>query len=526
MQLPSKVAVLQACAALLSIVLCGQSLAQSSALLDEQHIRKAALASFPELLELLALPNDAQMAGDDMVKNAQWLDTALKKRGFSVRTVSNNGRPILFAELTPDPVKKTVLFYFHFDGQPVIPAQWSQPNPWKPVLKQKAANGSWTTIDMQLLLRQDFDAEHRIFARSASDDKGPIVMFLAALDLMRAQGVLPAVNVKFILDSEEEINSPGLAEAIKQETVFLKADALIIQDGPAHPSGRPTIVFGNRGVQPLVLTVFGPKTPQHSGHYGNYLPNPAMNLARLLSAMKDTKGRVTIPGYYSKVKLSEDDRRVLAASGDDEAAIRRRLGFAVSERVGGNLQEALQYPSLNIRGIAAGGVGQAGANIIPRDAVAEIDIRTTVEADGPYLAGLIQQFVRKQGYLLVDNEPTDAQRAQHRLIARISVGRQANAARQPMSAPVRRWAESALAAAHRGTAGNAQPVLLRSMGGTVPTHEIVSPLNIPFAMVSVVNSDNNQHAYDENLRMGNYVSGMRSMLCMLSTPYPAALESK
>ena len=95
-----------------------------------------------------------------------------------------------------------------------------------------------------------------------------------------------------------------------------------------------------------------------------------------------------------------------------------------------------------------------------------------------------------------------------------------------MSAPVRRWAESALAAAHRGTAGNAQPVLLRSMGGTVPTHEIVSPLNIPFAMVSVVNSDNNQHAYDENLRMGNYVSGMRSMLCMLSTPYPAALESK
>lgn len=515
-------ATLKACTAVLSLALCANGLAQSPALFDEQNIRKAALASFPELLELLALPNDAQVAGDDMARNARWLDAALQRRGFTVRTVDNKGRPILFAELAPDPAKRTVIFYFHFDGQPVNPAQWSQPSAWKPVLKQKAADGSWTTIDMQELLRQDFNAEHRIFARSASDDKGPIVMFLAALDLMRGQGVLPAVNVKLILDSEEEINSAGLAAAIKQEAAFLKADALIIQDGPAHPSGRPTIVFGNRGVQPLVLTVFGPRTPQHSGHFGNYLPNPAFNLARLLAAMKDSKGRVTIPGYYDKVKLSDDDRRVLAASGDDEAAIRRRLGIAVADQVGRNLQESLQYPSLNIRGMAAGGVGKLGANIIPRDAVAEIDIRTTVEADGPYLAGLFQRFVKQQGYVLLDREPTDAERAQHRLIARIEVGRQANAARQPMNTPVRRWAEGALAMAHKGGTGNVQPVLLRSMGGTVPTHEIVSPLNIPFAMVSVVNADNNQHTYDENLRMGNYISGMRSMLGMLSTAYPSA----
>lgn len=521
---PSLKTVLRACTALLSLVLCAHGMAQSPALLDEQNIRKAAVASFPEYLEFLALPNDAQVPGDDMRKNAQWLIPALKKRGFSVRMVENKGRPILFAELAPDPAKKTILFYFHFDGQPVIPAQWSQPSPWKPVLKQRAGDGSWSTINIQQLFRQDFNAEHRIFARSASDDKGPILMFLAALDLMREQRVLPALNVKLVLDSEEEINSKGLADAIKQEASFLKADALVIHDGPAHPSGRPTVVFGNRGTQPLVLTVFGPKAPQHSGHFGNYLPNPALNLARLLAAMKDADGRVTIPGYYSKVSISDDDRRVLAASGDDEAAIRQRLGFAVPEKVGSNLQEALQYPSLNIRGMAAGGIGKLGANIIPRDAVAEIDIRTTVEADGPYLLNLVRNFVEQQGYLVLDREPTDAERARHRLIARIESGTPAHAARQPMNAPLRHWVERALLHAHKGAAGSPRPVLLRSMGGTVPTHEIVTPLKLPFAMVSVVNADNNQHAYDENLRLGNYVSGMRSMLGLLATPYPATSE--
>ena len=511
---------LRVCTALLCVAMCTPTVAQPSALLDEQNIRKAAVASFPEFLEFLALPNDAQVPGDDMRRNAQWLVPALKTRGFEVRTVENNGRPILFAGLAPDPTRKTVIFYFHFDGQPVDPSQWSQPSPWTPVLKQPARDGSWSAIDVQQLLRQDFNPEYRIFARSASDDKGPILMFLAALDLMRAQGVSPSVNVKLILDSEEEISSAGLADAIRQEAAFLQADALIIHDGPGHPSGRPTAVFGNRGAQSLVLTVFGPKAPQHSGHFGNYLPNPAFNLARLLASMKDADGRVVIPGYYARTRISEDDRRVLAAVGDDEAAIRARIGFAAGERVGTNLQEALQYPSLNIRGMAAGGIGKLGANIIPRDAIAEIDIRTTVEADGTYLLDLLRTFVEQQGYLLLDREPNDAERSRYPLIARIEAGKQAQAARQPMNAPVRHWVERALVHAHKDAAGSPQPVLLRSMGGTIPTREIVAPLDVPFALVSVVNADNNQHAYDENLRMGNYVSGMRSMLGLLTTPYP------
>jgi len=506
-----------ACLSALASSVC---FAQTAPLPDEALIRQAAVASFPAYLDFLTIPNDALAAGDGLKRNAAWLEAALKQRGFDVRQVPNNGRPIVLASYPGAKAKKTVLFYLHFDGQPVTPAQWSQPSPWQPVLKKKTPDGKWAAVDMQQLMRPDFDPELRIFARAASDDKGPIMMFLAALDLMRAQGTAPAVNVKLLLDSEEEINSPGIGAAIVQHADFLKADALVIYDGPAHASGRPTAVFGNRGLQTLTLTVFGPKAPLHSGHYGNYVPNPAFNLVRLLAPMKDNQGRVTIPGYYSRVRISADDKKVLASAGDDEAAIRRRVGIAAPEQVGGNYQESLQYPSLNIRGLAAAGVGPLAANIIPKEAIAEIDVRTTADSDAPYLTGLIRKYVEARGYTLLDHEPTDAERQRFPLMARLQEGRPADAALQPMATPMRHWVESALAAAHQGTGPNAAPVLIRAQGGTVPTHEIVAPLKVPFVLVSVVNTDNNQHAYDENLRMGNYLTGMRSMLGLLNTPFP------
>jgi len=494
--------------------------AQAAPMPSDAQIREAAVASFPEYLEFLTLPNDALAGNDDLKKNAAWLQAALERRGFTVRQVANKNHPIVFAAYpadTGDPGKKTVLFYLHFDGQPVVPSQWSQASPWQPVLKKRAADGKWTPVDMQQLLRNDFDPELRVFARASSDDKGPILMFLTALDLLKRQGLKPAVNVKLILDSEEEINSPGIGEAIRQETDFLRADALIIHDGPAHASGRPTAVFGNRGVQTLTLTVYGPKAPLHSGHYGNYVPNPVFSLARLLAAMKDSQGRVTIPGYYANTRISAADQELMTRAGDDEVALRRRVGIATVEQVAPNYQSALQYPSLNVRGIAAGDVGNQAANIIPKEAVAEIDIRTTVDASASYLTGLIHTFIEHQGYALLDHAPSDEERARYPLIARLDAGLPAEAARQPLDTPMRRWVERSLDTAHRGSV--LQPVLLRAMGGTVPTNEIVEPLKLPFALVSVVNADNNQHAYDENLRMGNYLTGMRSMLGLLTTPF-------
>jgi len=481
---------------------------------DDQAIRRAAAASFPDYFELLSMPSDS-IKPEDIQKNAAWLVKAFEKRGFKARELENKGKPLVFASYEGNTGKRPViLFYIHFDGQPVIPAQWSQKDPWSPVVKKRGADGKWAEIDKSELFRPDFDPELRVFARAAADDKGPIGMFLASFDLLRENKKLPAVDVKLLLDSEEESSSAGIPAAIAADPALFKADALVVFDAAEHPSGRPTILFGNRGVTPLTLTVYGPKVPLHSGHYGNYAPNPAQRLARLLAGMKDDDGRVTIPGYYDHTHLTEADRKIMAEVPDDEAALKKRLGIAEPDKVGASYQEALQYPSLNVRGMAAGGIGDKVATIVPAQAVAELDLRTTVESDGAYLAGLVKDYVAGQGYFLVDRDPTDEERAAHAKIAQLKIGKGDEGARQDMESRIGHWAVKALK-----TASDQAPVQLRQMGGTVPTADIVEPLKLPFLLVPTVNADDNQHTYDENLRMGQYLTGMRSMLGLLLTGY-------
>jgi acetylornithine deacetylase/succinyl-diaminopimelate desuccinylase-like protein len=340
------------------------------------------------------------------------------------------------------------------------------------------------------------------------------------MDLLRKHRIDPAVRIKVIIDSEEETGSPGIASVVEANKASLQADVLVLLDDPPHPSGRPTAAFGSRGLFAWTLTVHGPKAPVHSGHYGNFVPNPAFALARLLASMKDDQGRVTIPGYYTKTVVSDADRAVMRATGDDEAALRRRFGIAESEKVAPTYQEALQYPSLNIRGLAAANVGDKAANDIPRDATAELEIRTTTEAGREYLSGLIRKHILAQGYVIVDGPPSDEDRARYAKLASLRpAGNEILPARQPLDSRVRAWVEGALTSAHGGSGQGGTPVLIRALGGSVPTAKITGPLDVPFVLVPTVNPDNNQHTYDENLRLGNYLSGMRSMLGLLTTPY-------
>jgi acetylornithine deacetylase/succinyl-diaminopimelate desuccinylase-like protein len=488
--------------------------------LDDRCLHAAAAASVPDYLDFLSLPNDSTSAAD-IRKNAAWLEAAFRKRGFTTRLLPNDGRPLVFAETSGGGAeRKTILFYMHFDGQPVIPSQWSQKDPWRPVVKRRGPDGTWTEVDRAELLRPDFDPELRVFARSSSDDKGPIAMFLAALDVLQLRRIAPAVGVKVLLDSQEEVNSPGIAAVVGAHTELLRADALVILDGPLHATGRPTVVFGNRGIVTVTLTVYGPRAPLHSGHYGNYVPNPAQCLARLLAGMKDDDGRVTIPGYYSRTKLTDAERTLLAGTPDDEAALLKRVGIAAPDKVGANYQESLQYPSLNVRGLAAGGTGEKAANIVPEKAVAELDLRTTVESDADFLLGLLRSYVESQGFRLVNGEPTDDERALYPKLAQMKPGLPEKAARQPVDSTIGGWVSAALAEAWAGAGPAASPVRIRIMGGTVPTATIVAPLRAPFVIVPLVNPDNNQHTYDENMRMGHYVNGIRTILGLLTTPYP------
>ena len=472
-----------------------------------------------EYLELLSIPNIPAVAAD-MQRNADFLERSFRKRGFETKRLDNPaGRPVVVAQLTKHRAgAKTILFYAHFDGQPVNQQDWSQPSAFQPVIKERNAQGAWKDIGRDRLLSGPFNPELRVFARSASDDKAPIMMLLTAMDVLNAQKRAPAINIKVLLDPEEEIGSPHLGATVESNRALFEADALVVLDGPVHNSGRPTLAFGNRGITQATLTVFGPRAPLHSGHFGNYVPNPALRLATLLAAMKDDQGRVLIPGYYDGITLTAADRAVLAKTGDDEAALRKRAGIARAESVGRNYQESLQYPSLNVRGMAAAAVGEKAANIVPSEAVAELDIRTTPETDGRRLFDLIKQHIEKQGYHFVDAPPTDEERARYEKLAMFRLGSVEPAQRMPMDSPIGLWALKALKSA--GPEPGTEPVRIRMMGGTVPTDVLVNALRLPFILIPTVNADNNQHTYDENLRIGNFVTGTQTIYSLFVAAYP------
>lgn len=498
-------------------VALGAAAVEAGSLRDD--VERAVQRNALEYLELLEQPNVASVPADIM-RNAEWLERAFERRAFTVRLLDNEaGRPVVLAEKITADGLPTVLFYLHYDGQPVVPGEWSQQDPFSPVVRRRAAEG-WEDVDAAALRAEPLDPELRIFARSAADDKGPIAMLLTAFDLLAERHRSPAFNLKVLLDGEEEISSPSLQAVIAANRPAFAADGLVIFDGPLHDSGRPTLVFGNRGITRATLTVYGPRAPLHSGHFGNYAPNPAFRLAALLASMKDDDGRVLVPGFYEGSTLSANDRAALAAVDDDEAAILRRAGIARAERVGGSYQEALQYPSLNVRGMAAASIGAAAANVVPSEAIAEIDIRTTPETDGRRLFELVRAHIEAQGYRLLDAPPTDEQRSRHDKLASFTLGPIQAAARTPLDAPIGRWAASALRAP---TAPDPQldPVVIRMMGGTVPTDVLVDALAMPFLLVPTVNSDNNQHARDENLRVGNLVTGTEIFYSLLTTPFPA-----
>lgn len=473
-------------------------------------------ATWREYLAFCAMPSDAIVPAD-IQRNAAWLVDACARRALDARLLANGDVPMVYAAWPRVRTElPTILFYAHFDAQPVVAEAWSQPDPWTPVLKERALDGTWRTIPAERLFDAQPDPEWRVFGRAAADDKGPIVMLLAALDALRSAGAEPCVNVKILLDSEEEQGSPSIAGVLARERALLAADAMVVNDGPMHASRRPTLVYGNRGVVTATLTVWGPARALHSGHYGNAVANPAERLAALIASLKDEDGRVRIPGYYDGVAIDGDARAMLDAVPDDEDVLTRELGVASLQRgVGATLQDALQYPSLNVRGLAAGATGRRAATIVPDRAVAEFDLRTIPEIEPERAPALIRDWLAAHGYLVLDRPPTDAERAAHERIATWTVRPGGVAARTAPGAAVGRWVRAALRDAFGG-----EPVAIRTMGGTVPTGEIAAQLGVPFAILPLANADDNQHTHDENLRVGNMLDGVRALVTLLTTPYP------
>jgi len=465
--------------------------------------------SFREFSELLSLPNDAHFP-QDIEKNVRWCEQAFAKRGFTTQRLITPTVPLLLAERKVKQAKKTVLIYIQIDGQPVDATQWQQESPWIPALKEKeASTNKWNIISYERLY-EGFDPDWRIFARSASDAKGPAMAFLAALDAAHGLNVQPNYNLKVIMDFEEELGSPHLPSTVVKYKNELSADMLIIYDGPRHVSNQPTLSFGARGICEITLTTFGPRVPVHSGNYGNYTPNPALRLAQLLASMKDDHGRVTIPTYYDGIILSDEEKAILKQVPDNETEIRKFLGIAKADNIGNNFQESLQYPTLNIRGLDALFVGKEARTLIPATATAEIDIRLVPGSDPDRLVGLVKKHIQDQGYYVIDREPTEDERMQHEKIISFQSHFSYAAFQTSFSSEPGIWLNKAMVRAF-----GKEPIKIRMMGGSIPISPFVTTLNIPAVSVPTVNADNNQHAENENIRVGNYVDAVKTFLAIL-----------
>jgi acetylornithine deacetylase/succinyl-diaminopimelate desuccinylase-like protein len=462
-----------------------------------------------ELKAFVAIPNDA-LVSDDIQNNIDWLNTTFKARGFKTTVIKTEGQPLFFAELPKIANAKTILFYMHLDGQSVDASKWNQEDPYKAVLKAKDGT-NWKTIDWSQL-ETKIDENWRIFGRSTSDDKGPIIMFLNAIDLLKKDNIKIPFNIKIILDSEEEKSSKPLPKAVKENRDLLAADYLIINDGPLHVSDNPTLVFGCRGITTINLTTYGPIKPQHSGHYGNYAPNPGFILSKLLTTFKDDYGKVVIDGYYDSISIDKQTLDILKSVPDNRQQILKNLAVKTPETVGDFYQEALQYPSLNIRGLSSGWTGKKARTIVPASATAAIDIRLVPESNGNRLKELIKQHILNQGFYVTDKEPTLEERMQYDKILTFESGSVTHPFRTDMTIPFASWLENTI------KQNDETIVKIRTMGGTVPIAAFINELNIPAVIVPLVNPDNNQHSPNENLKIKNIKYGLQIFYRILSTP--------
>lgn len=478
-----------------------------------EQIKKATQLEFPSAVstfrEFLSIPNDGHYP-EQIQANMDWVIPAFQKKGFNTQVLKSAGAPHVFAEKQYVKNGKTVLFYMQIDGQPVDTSAWDQESPFKAELKEQK-NGAWQKIDWSNL-SGSFNPDWRIYARSASDSKGPAMCFLTALSILEKSKVKPNYNIKVIMDFQEEMSSPQLASVVKNNKELLQADMVLIMDGTRHVSNLPTLCFGARGIATVTLKVFGPRNALHSGQYGNYAPNPVFAMSRLLAGLKDDNGRVTLPGFYEGVNLSAADKKALSAIPENAAEINKTLGIAQPDQVGQSYQEAMQYPTLNVRGLRAAWVGKEVRTIIPEEAIAEIDMRLVPETPGDKLIGLLRNYVEQQGFhIIAGEEPTEEERMKYSKLASFQSKEGSEPFRTDLETELGDW----LSRASERVFGD-KYVKIRTTGGSQPIAPFIQTLNVPAVSVRIPNPDNSIHSPNENIRVGNFFEGIETMVAVLT----------
>lgn len=459
---------------------------------------------YNEFISFLKIPNVATDTAN-IRKNADFLVQFMNAKGINnIQLLEAKDKyvpPVVYGEVNVLNATKTIIFYAHYDGQPVNPATWAKGlHPFQPQLLNGRFDEGATVQSPTFPLNADW----RIYARGASDDKGGVMAILNAFTAIKESGLQFSYNIKFFFEGEEEQGSTHLSQILEKYKSLLQSDLWIICDGPVHQSGYKQIVFGARGDAHLTLKVYGPKNPLHSGHYGNWVPNPVMTLSKLLASMKDDNGYVTVKSFYDDViPLTPTEKKALSNVPNVENDLKKKIGFVKEDMLGKNLNEAINLPSLNINGIESSNVGTIQANVIPVSATAVIDLRLVLGNDWKRQQQKVINHIINQGFYVTENEPTDEERQKYPKIVQVKRGIGDNAERTSMDLPIAQKIVSAV----QQTTNN--PVLkIPTLGGSLPLSALVNVLNAKFLIAPIANYDNNQHAENENIRIQNFREGI------------------
>ena len=466
----------------------------------QDYIRTHETTFIAGLLPLLEQPSISHMRSD-VRQCAVLLRDLLQQEGAQAEIMETGGNPVVYGEIAGARDDVTVVLYNHYDVKPVEPLQAWHSEPFRPLFRYgRVEDGAPQVPDWQALSA----AERRtclVYARGSGDDKGPLYGNLMALRTMRAVNGQAPCRIKWLFDGEEEIGSPHLPAFLRQHRERFSGDVMVIADGPMHPSGRPTVSLGVRGVMTLEIRLQTANQMLHSGHYGNAAPNAAWDLVQLLASMRDPQGTCLIQDFYAEAPPpSPAELALLAAIPFTAAAMRTFLGI---ERWDGPEQlsfyeKALFRPTFNINGVTAGTTGAARSTVIPHQATASIDVRLVAQMNMDTVCRRIVEHVQERC-------PG----------ATVELLHGYEAYKVAVTHPQVQHVVAAVQELCTSMGETAPPVILPSMGGSLPLHALAQALDMPLISVPLANHDDNQHAPDENLRLGHFLQGISTMLSIV-----------
>ncbi len=414
---------------------------------------------------------------DDVRAAAAFADDELRALGLRVEVIPTDGHPLVYAESEQRADRKTILFYGHYDVQPVDPLDlWHSP-PFEPVIK-----------------------DGRVYARGASDDKGQVYCHLKALEAYLKQGLDLPVNVKLIIEGEEECGGHGIYKYTEANRDKLACDAVVVSDTTLYNADTPAICYSLKGLCYMEIRVDGPSADLHSGSFGGTVQNPANALCTIVAALKDEQGRCRVPGFYDAVlDLDQQERDAFAGLNYTDAILREQTGApAPFGEVGyTTLERMWARPTCDVNGIIGGYGGEGAKTIIPAYAVAKVSMRLVPEQDPPTIAAAFQRYVQSICPPGVTCRVDNLHNARPVLVKRGS---------PLMQAGLR---------ALQGGFG-AKPVFIRE-GGSIPiVGTFQASLDVPVLLLGYGLSTDNIHSPNESFALRNFAGGCRTSALLLA----------